>query len=671
MKVFHALFWCALTAAAQNLTIEQMFQRPLLWGTSPDEVTWAKKGHTLVFLWNAEGRRFRDLYAYSPDEQKLARLTDLEKQTDELNLTEEEKDGRLKTYLLPQAGLASFDVSQDGRRVAFSYKGDLYLVNTDGKSEPLRLTRTKMPETAPQFSPDGAKLASVRGGQIIVQDLTNGQIWQATNVEGTTLEQYRWSPDGKSFVCLTHKGARQVPLANFSGRFVATKNIPRTIAGDEPGDFGIFLVLAQGGTPQVIEIGRPAGKGFVSMPEWSPDSKRLLTLFTAPDWKKKQVMVVDAHTLKAKVAAEETDGRWVDYGFAGWSPDSAAVFFTSEKDGWAHLYTMAADGGGEPKQLTHGDWEIHHETFAEAPQWVGDWIYFGSTEGDPAQRQTYKIRPDGSSKEKLSHPEGLNIALVSGDGRQIAWKLADAKNPLDLWVNEKRVTQSPRPDFYKQKWPEIQYVRYPSRGDKKPVAARVMLPPNYRMGDRSQKKRPAVVYIHGAGYATSVLKQWGSYQDFRYAYNTFLASTRIRDSGNGLSRQHRLWAGLAQRRLSAHGRAGSGRRAGRCRLSAFAWKHRHGQDRDLGRQLRWFYDGHGDVPFTRYVPRGGGLVRGERLGELQRRLHGAAAEHAAIGSGGLPAEFADPFLKQFAGSPADCAWHGGRQCSVSGRRATD
>jgi dipeptidyl aminopeptidase/acylaminoacyl peptidase len=51
-----------------------------------------------------------------------------------------------------------------------------------------------------------------------------------------------------------------------------------------------------------------------------------------------------------------------------------------------------------------------------------------------------------------------------------------------------------------------------------------MLPPDYRMGDRSQKKRPAIVYIHGAGIATSVLKQWGSYQDFRYAYNTFLAS---------------------------------------------------------------------------------------------------------------------------------------------------
>jgi dipeptidyl aminopeptidase/acylaminoacyl peptidase len=32
------------------------------------------------------------------------------------------------------------------------------------------------------------------------------------------------------------------------------------------------------------------------------------------------------------------------------------------------------------------------------------------------------------------------------------------------------------------------------------------------------------VYVHGSGYATSVLKQWGSYMDYRYAYNTFLAN---------------------------------------------------------------------------------------------------------------------------------------------------
>ncbi len=522
MRVFGAIILCTVAASAQNPAIEQLFRRPLLWGTPPDQVTWSKKGHTLVFLWNAGGHRFRDLYSYSPDTEKLTRLTDLEKQDDQLNTSEEEKDDRLKPYILPPAGLGTFDVSPDGRRVAFSYKGDLYLADTDAKSAALRLTQTKAPETTPQFSPDGNKLASVRAGQIVVQDLTTGQILQATNVEGAALASYHWSPDGKSFIYLTRKASRVLPLANYSGRFVATRNLPRTVAGDEPGEFGIFLVPSEGGKQQLFEIGAPAGKGTVRLPEWSPDSKKLVVLYNFPDWKKKQVMVLDAHTMKASSVAEETDDRWVDYGFAGWSPDSKTVLFTAEKDGWAHLYTVPAEGG-EAKQLTRGPWEIHREQFSEDPQWIGDSIYFTSTEGDTAQRHTYKIRADGSAKEKLSQKEGLNIGQVSEDGKYIAWKLADAKNPFDLWVNGKRVTQSPRPDFYKQQWPEIKYISYPARGDKKSVPARIILPPDYRMADRSQKPRPAIVYIHGAGYATSILKQWGSYQDYRFAYNMFLA----------------------------------------------------------------------------------------------------------------------------------------------------
>ena len=31
------------------------------------------------------------------------------------------------SYLAPPPGLADFDISQDGRRATFSYKGDLYL----------------------------------------------------------------------------------------------------------------------------------------------------------------------------------------------------------------------------------------------------------------------------------------------------------------------------------------------------------------------------------------------------------------------------------------------------------------------------------------------------------------------------------------------------------------
>ena len=164
------------------------------------------------------------------------------------------------------------------------------------------------------------------------------------------------------------------------------------------------------------------------------------------------------------------------------------------------------------------------EPFSAEPQWIGEWIYFSSTEAGTAQRQFYRIRPDGSGKEQLTSDAGLHSGYVTEDGRYTAIARADEKNPFDLWVNGGRVTTSPRQEFQQWSWPAVQYVQFPSRGDGKTVRAKVMLPPGYRLNDRNQKPRPAIVYIHGAGIATSVLQQWGSYNELRYVYNTYLAN---------------------------------------------------------------------------------------------------------------------------------------------------
>jgi dipeptidyl aminopeptidase/acylaminoacyl peptidase len=479
----------------------------------------------LVFLWNAEGRRFLDLYAYHPDTKQVVRLTDLEKIKDELNVTEAEKDDRLREYPLPLPGLSGFDISRDGKRVAFAYKGDLWVVETAGGKPPLRLTYTKAPESGPKFSPDGTKLSSVRGGQIHVQDLASGQLMQVTDVEGATLVEYEWSPDGKWFAYMLRRGnSRNLPLPNFAGRFVSTRNISRTVAGDGSLEFAMQLISVNGGKPTPVDLGSSRARGSYGDILWSDDSKRLVTTWWAPSWKTRTLLVADTSTAKARAVYEEKDNRWVDYGYVDFSPDSKTLLFNSERDGFAHLYTLnLEDPAATPKQITQGRWEIHTERFSVDPRWIGSSIYFNSTEVSTSERHSYRINPDGTGKEKLSDKPGLNIAIPSEDGKHIAWLRADLENPFDLWVDSQRVTKSPRPEFYTQKWPETVFVEFPARNDKAIVRAKVLLPPGYKPDDRSGKKWPSVFFVHGAGYATSVLKQWGSYNDVRFAYNAFLA----------------------------------------------------------------------------------------------------------------------------------------------------
>lgn len=517
---------------AQEWSLDRLYTRPYVWGTAPQSMAWSEEGHTLVFRWNAEGRRFYDLYAYHPDGSRLVRLTDMEAFEDELLLRDEEKDERRKQYRMPEAGISSFAVSRTGSMVAFVLRGELFTVPTDGSAEPFRLTRSKAGESSPEFSPDGRRLATARGGQIVVQDLTNGQLWQVTDIEAPgSLAGFDWSPDGARFVYSVQTGEeRKLPLPNYSGQFVEAPMFSRSVAGDEPPPTSLYLIDADGEKPVEVDMGEWKGAGYVSAPLWSKDSTKLVFGTIDPSLKKEQIRVVEAATGKSAVVWEETDERWVYTSEYGFSPDGNQVWLVSEKDGWAHIYRVPA-AGGEATQVTTGEFETRPEgivgfleSASPSPQWIGDFIYYPSSEDGTAERHLYRIRPDGTGKEKLSTREGINFGLVSEDGEHIAWMLADLEMPGDLWVDDSRVTTRTSSEFAEYPWPETRFVEFQSRGDGKMVAAKMLLPPGYDPSVRGEKKWPCVFFIHGAGIATSVLKQWGSYHELRYVFNSYLAN---------------------------------------------------------------------------------------------------------------------------------------------------
>ncbi len=456
---------CALAGAAtsseptrqpdQHWPLSRLFTRPFLWGTPPSGVKWARESATLAFLWNSEGQPFLDLYAYDANARKLTRLTHLEAEPDEYN--QPEIDERQKAYQLPQTGLSNFALSPDGKHIAYSYLGDLYLVDTDGAKLPFRLTRTKAAETNPQFSPDAHQLAYTRGGALLVQDLTTGQLRQIGSAEN--IAAYRWSPDGRMFVYSTRTpgATRNQVLPNYSGRFVAARPFSRDVAGDEPGTTKLFLIASDSDKATAVQAGPLGDKtwGF-GLPEWSPDSKLLIKTVASADLKREQVLLITAASGRARLLYEEKDPAWAFSGAAGWSPDSKSIFFTSEKDGFAHLYTLGLDASAVPVQVTKGAWEVRSERgiYPAEPQWAGGYLYFTSTETSPHERQFFRVRPDGSGKERLTKEPGINIGIASDDGQHQAVMHADLDHPLDLYVDGHRVTVSERADFAKYPWPQ-------------------------------------------------------------------------------------------------------------------------------------------------------------------------------------------------------------------------
>jgi dipeptidyl aminopeptidase/acylaminoacyl peptidase len=508
--------------SAQERTLDQLFTRPYLWGTAPEQVKWSKHNSTVIFLWNASGRRFMDLYAYHPSRHQLVRLTDMESQKDDLTLTPDEADSRRKQYPMPLPGIAPpFDVSEDGSRVAFAYRGDIYIAPTTA-NRPLRLTRTKDTESSPHFSPDAKRIAYLRGGQIYVQDLSDGSTAQITSAAGDPVREFEWSPDGRQIAYLIAARGRTVLLPNYSGEYVIAPPVSRSIVGDEPVESSLWMIPAEGGKP-VRGDDSSFGKRvtWTQPPAWSPDSTRVLRVAIHPKTKQLEILVT-AMDGKTSVIYNETDPRWIYSSAALWSPDGKEILFSSERDGFSHLYKTAA-AGGSIEQLTRGKWETFPGRFSSDPQWVGDYIYFGSTEVSTAERHFYRMHSDGSAKEQLTHEAGIHRGFVSSDGT-IAYLRGDPSHPSELWVNGEQVTHSTLPGFSSYRWPAIRYVQYPSKRDGKMVSAKIFLPPGYRPEDRSAAPRPAVFFIHGAGYASSVYKQWGAYLPIAHVFNSYLAN---------------------------------------------------------------------------------------------------------------------------------------------------
>jgi dipeptidyl aminopeptidase/acylaminoacyl peptidase len=262
----------------------------------------------------------------------------------------------------------------------------------------------------------------------------------------------------------------------------------------------------------------------LSQLQWSEDGKNAVLMGRAADNKDRWVMLLDPATGKTKILATIHDDAWVDGPGAftlGWLPDSQHVYFESERDGWAHLYSVSIDGG-EAKQLTSGPFEVSDVRLSQDKTK----FYFTSSEGSVFQRHLFSMPIDGGARTQITGMPGQNQVDISPDETMLADVRSYSNKPPELYLlpnkpmDEKSsaalkpVTTSPIPEFFSNDWIDPRLVSFKAR-DGATVWGRLYVPANYKGGG------PAVLFVHGAGYLQNVHRWWSSY--FReYMFNHLL-----------------------------------------------------------------------------------------------------------------------------------------------------
>lgn len=269
--------------------------------------------------------------------------------------------------------------------------------------------------------------------------------------------------------------------------------------------------------------------------QWSPDGNRLLTQIFSTDNKDRWIASVDPASGALSTLVHEFDPAWINraLALAGWLPSSEAFWFQSERSGWSQLYLRVLSEASD-RTLTDGrsvvSTPLRGGPELEAPRLTrdGTWLYYTANRDDPGMTEVYRVSTKGGASERVTHLDGVTGFVLSPDEKNLLLLHSTTTRPPELWVQAaspsmtaRRLTHTTSREFEAIDWISPSLVDVPTRNDR-PVRARLYLPPDDPTASgTSERPRPAVVFVHGAGYLQNAHRGWSDY--FReFMFHTLL-----------------------------------------------------------------------------------------------------------------------------------------------------
>ncbi len=234
-----------------------------------------------------------------------------------------------------------------------------------------------------------------------------------------------WSPDSSKLVTY-HLDSRN------SGRFTSLQFVPpdqlrpraftyvyplpgEVLARADPIIFDIQSDKRIDVPSASIELAFQDGPSF----DWFPDSKSFYYDYDERGFKAKELRVVDASTGEQKVLVREQSDLYVDPGetFYRFVKATEEILWSSERDGWNHLYLYNRKTGQLENQITQGPWVVRQIEHIDEKNRRVYFLANGREKGeDPYEAHLYGIGFDGKGLQLLSPENADHSVNVSPDG---------------------------------------------------------------------------------------------------------------------------------------------------------------------------------------------------------------------------------------------------------------
>jgi dipeptidyl-peptidase-4 len=515
----------------------------------PTGIHVTRSGDAVLFLRSAPKSGKRDLYEFNVaagTERVLATAAQLLGGAQE-KLSAEEK-ARRERMRLSAGGIASFEVSDDGRSVLVPLSGKLFLL--ERASGAIRgLTSTAGSPIDPRLSPDGKLVASVRNGDLYVIDIASGKERRLTNGATDTLTHglaefvaqeemdrmhgYWWSPDSRSIV---YQETNTADVEEFSildpshpERPAQTFRYPRP--GKNNARVRLGIIPVDGGKTTWIAWDHDQFP-YLARVVWEENAP-LVILVQNREQTLEILYEVDPGTGQTKELLREADEAWVnlDGHLPKWRRDGKSFLWSTERRGTKQLEVHNRDGS-LARVLTEP--ELNYRNLVGVDESAGTALIAAGA--DPTQTHIYRVTLDKLSQpERLTTEPGEHGAILSEDSgvtvRSSQSLTADSKHVVyrrDGSVAGELASVGVKPTL-------LPTVELTTVGNNPEFHAAIIRPHDFQPG----KRYPVIVSVYAGPHAQMVLASRSNYLiDGWFAEQGFIV---VSIDGRGTPNRGRAW----------------------------------------------------------------------------------------------------------------------------------
>jgi dipeptidyl-peptidase-4 len=293
------------------------------------------------------------------------------------------------------------------------------------------------------FSPDGSKIAFVKDNNLFIYDIAtkntkavttdgkwnyiiNGNCDWVYEEEFEFTRAYQWSPKGNylAYYRFDETNVREYNMTMYDNLYNKDYRYKYPKAGEENSKVDIYIYDVANEKKAKAEYEQ--GDIYIPRIKWTQDDNSLVVYWMNRHQDNLKLLLTNAVTGSSRTLYEEKNKYFIEMNDDWWYlKDGKNFLFTSEMNGFRHLYLHSIDGKTKT-QITKGNYEI---TDINGVDEVNKRIYYTMAYPRPMDRTFFVTDFSGKNTSQLTSGEGWHRVELNDDFSQFMDYRSDLNTP--------------------------------------------------------------------------------------------------------------------------------------------------------------------------------------------------------------------------------------------------